>query len=397
MSYFAPYIDESGLHLPTYNDILEDIKSSMKTIYGDDIYLENDSQDYQFISILALKIHDSYQAIQYAYNSRSPATAIGAALDSVVKLNGIYRKPAGYSTCQVILKGMPFTEIKNGSAKDESGNIWNLPSSVVIGSDGQIITTVTCSTEGAINALVGDINKINTPTYGWTSIENIAAAIPGNSIETDGELRERQTISVSNPSQTMLEGTLGAIRALNNVARVSVYENDTNISTVEESMNPFGLPAHSVTCVVEGGDDDEIAEAILYHKGIGCYTNGTTEVTIVDKNDYSNRVRFFRPTYVPVHLKVELKRYAGFISGIATQVSDAVYEYLSSLEIGRDVSISMVSGVIMNCNPNPSKPVFGISSITIGRDKESMNAGDIVINYNEVASPDYSLIEVKVL
>lgn len=136
MSYFKPYVDNSGLHLPTYHDILEDMITSMKEIYGPDIYLGNDSADYQFLSILALKVADSYQAVQYAYNSRSPATAIGAALDSIVKLNGIFRKPAGYSTCELKIVGAPFTEIKNGSVKDSTGNLWNLPDSVVIGAGG---------------------------------------------------------------------------------------------------------------------------------------------------------------------------------------------------------------------------------------------------------------------
>lgn len=99
MAYFTPYVDASGLHTPTYQDILDDLKYKMKAIYGQDIYLENDSADYQMLSIFALKIADSYQAVHYAYNSRSPDTAIGAALDSIVKLNGIMRKSAGYSTC----------------------------------------------------------------------------------------------------------------------------------------------------------------------------------------------------------------------------------------------------------------------------------------------------------
>ena len=62
MSYFTPYVDGSGLHLPTYQDILADMIASMKKIYGSDIYLGNDSADYQFLSILALKVADSYQA-----------------------------------------------------------------------------------------------------------------------------------------------------------------------------------------------------------------------------------------------------------------------------------------------------------------------------------------------
>lgn len=395
MSYFAPYVDDSGLHLPTYNDILEDMIDSMKKIYGQDIYLENDSADYQLLSILALKVHDSYQAVQYAYNSRSPATAIGAALDSVVKLNGIYRKPAGYSTCELTITGTPFTEIINGSVKDNTGNVWSLPASVVIGSDGTVKSTATCNVAGAVTALPGDITQIDTPTFGWKAVNNEVSAIPGNAIETDGELRQRQTISVSNPSQTMLAGTLGAIRALKNVARVSVYENDTNISAVDPDNNPFGLPPHSITCVVEGGNDNDIAEAILYHKGIGCYTNGTTVISVKDQNEYINTVRFYRPSYVPIFVHIKIKKYTGYISSLASTVKSAIYDYIQGLEIGRDVSISMLTGIVVGCNPNPSKPLFGISSITIGRSKEELAAGDVDITYNEVASPVYDNIEVE--
>ena len=395
MSYFAPYVDDSGLHLPTYNDILEDMIDSMKKIYGQDIYLENDSADYQLLSILALKVHDSYQAVQYAYNSRSPATAICAALDSVVKLNGIYRKPAGYSTCELTITGTPFTEIINGSVKDNTGNVWSLPASVVIGSDGTVKSTATCNVAGAVTALPGDITQIDTPTFGWKTVNNEVSAIPGNAIETDGELRQRQTISVSNPSQTMLAGTLGAIRALKNVARVSVYENDTNISAVDPDNNPFGLPPHSITCVVEGGNDNDIAEAILYHKGIGCYTNGTTVISVKDQNEYINTVRFYRPSYVPIFVHIKIKKYTGYISSLASTVKSAIYDYIQGLEIGRDVSISMLTGIVVGCNPNPSKPLFGISSITIGRSKDELAAGDVDITYNEVASPVYDNIEVE--
>lgn len=396
MSYFTPYVDASGLHIPTYADIRDDIIVQMKKIYGNDIYLENDSADYQFISILALKISDSYQAVQYAYNARSPATAIGAALDSVVKLNGIARKEPGYSTCQVTITGIPFTEIKSGSVVDKTGIVWDLPSSVIIGSDGTVISTVTCQKVGAVSAEPGDIDKINTPTYGWKSVINHSAAIPGNAIETDAELRQRQTISVSNPSQTMLEGTHGALMALKNIARVAVYENDTNVSVVDPENNPHGLPPHSITCVVEGGSDTDIAKAILYHKGIGCYTNGSKEVSIIDRNDYVNKVRFYRPSYVDIYINLKLKKYTGYVSILSFTVKTAIYNYISSLEIGRDVSISMLTGAIMACNPDITRPVFGISSITIGRSKQSLLNGDIDITYKEVARPNYDNIEVTV-
>lgn len=37
MSYQAPYIDESGLHLSSYNDIRDKLIEEMKQIYGQDI------------------------------------------------------------------------------------------------------------------------------------------------------------------------------------------------------------------------------------------------------------------------------------------------------------------------------------------------------------------------
>lgn len=394
MSYFKPYVDSAGLHTPTYNDILEDLKAEMRKIYGEDIYLENDSADYQMLSIFALKQADTLQALAYAYNARSPHTAIGTSLDAVVKLNGINRKAASYSTCEVEIAGIPFTQIINGAAQDKAGLIWDLPSTVVIGSDGTLTTVATCRNSGAVSALAGDIDSINTPTYGWTSVINKVAAVLGRDIETDAELRQRQAVSTSNPSQTMLAGTKGAIAALPNVNRFAVYENDTNSAEVSDA-NPFGLPPHSITCVVEGGTDEDIAEAIYTHKGLGCYTNGTIEVEFSDQNEYINLIRFSRPVYREVYVKLVLKKYTGYISSVMGQVRMAIYNYLDSLTVGSDISISMLVGVVTACNPDINKPIFGIRELTIGTDKASLSAGDIDIAYNEIPKPVYSNIEVS--
>lgn len=393
MTYFKPYVDSTGLHIPTYEDILEDMIAAMKEIYGDDIYLDNSSPDYQMLSIFALKQSDTLQAMAYAYNARSPETAIGASLDSVVKLNGIKRKAASFSTCQVKITGTPFTQILDGAVKDRAGLVWDLPSSVVIASSGTTYTVVTCRTAGAISALAGDINQIETPTYGWVSVVNEVAAVLGNTQETDAQLRERQTISTANPSQTMLDGTKGAIAALKNVSRYAVYENDTNVSSKTDD-NPYALPAHSVTCVVEGGTDEDVAEAIYLHKGIGCYTNGDVVVEYTDQNDYINRIRFFRPVYKDIFVKVVIKKYTGYISTMTVKVREAVYNYLTALTIGSDVSASVLSNVITDCNPSLTKPIFGIKELKLGLSKSSLAAQDIEIGFKEIPNPAYANIEV---
>ena len=393
MTYFKPYVDSKGLHISTYNDILEHLVSSMKQIYGDDIYLDNSSPDYQMLSIFALVQSDTLQAMVYAYNARSPETAIGTSLDSVVKLNGIKRKAASHSTCEVKITGTPFTQILNGAVRDRAGLIWDLPSSVIIDSGGVTYTVATCKEPGAVSALAGDLNEIDTPTYGWISVENEVAAVLGNKEETDAQLRERQTISTADPSQTMLAGTKGAIAALKNVSRYAVYENDTNTAEVTTD-NPHGLPAHSVTCVVEGGTNEDVAEAIFLHKGIGCYTHGDVEVEYTDQNDYINRIRFFRPDYKDIFVKVVIKKYTGYISTMTSKVREAVYDYLAALTIGSDVSASVLSNIITACNPSLTKPIFGIKDLKIGLSKETLAAQDITVGFKEIPNPSYANIEV---
>ena len=84
MAYTSPYIDETGMHIPTYNDILEDLCKEYRRIFGEGVYLGQDSADYQIISAFAEKCNDCNEASLMAYNSRSPAQAVGTGLDGVV-------------------------------------------------------------------------------------------------------------------------------------------------------------------------------------------------------------------------------------------------------------------------------------------------------------------------
>ncbi|MCP6553686.1 hypothetical protein NL499_29315, partial [Klebsiella pneumoniae] len=76
------------------------------------------------------------------------------------------------------------TTITNGSVRDTNGVIWNLPATVVIGTDGTVIATATCSSTGSVAAVSGSVNGINTPTRGWASVTNPLAATVGVAAET---------------------------------------------------------------------------------------------------------------------------------------------------------------------------------------------------------------------
>ena len=88
-------IEETGLHLPDYPTVLEDVKARFRGIYGDDLYLGPDSQDGQLCAVFALALHDAYTLAGSVYNAYSPATAQGTGLSRMVKINGLRRKPSG--------------------------------------------------------------------------------------------------------------------------------------------------------------------------------------------------------------------------------------------------------------------------------------------------------------
>ena len=93
MSYFPPYIDASGIHLPTYEDRLQDLCSAYRSIFGQEAELSPAVPDYQLLSVFAKALDDTSALVLQAYNSRNPLYASGQALDLLLPLYGIARQP----------------------------------------------------------------------------------------------------------------------------------------------------------------------------------------------------------------------------------------------------------------------------------------------------------------
>jgi uncharacterized phage protein gp47/JayE len=395
--YNPPSIGSAGLTLPIYTDILADNIAQFKKIFGANQYVGTDSAIYQLIAIFSLKMSDCCEALQYVYNQSSPFTAVGAGLDRIVKLNGIARIPYTYSVATVTLIGTQGTVITNGICQDTNGYQWLLRSPVTIPSGSSIDVTATCATPGAITAEAGAISIIATPIGGWASVTNanpvgVGTGI-GTPIEPDSKLRARQAISVALPSQTMLAGTIADLFSIPGVTRVapglptsggpgSSIENPTGAS------DSWGNPPHSITMVVEGGTDQEIAQAIYNNRGIGCFTNGTTTVTITDptNGDLTMDISFDRPTYVPISVTLSVHLLAGGTSATLAAIQQAIVDYLNSLEIGESVIFSELYGAALTARSNPDQPTFSIKTLYSGLGAMPSGTDDIALAFNEVAS-----------
>ncbi|ECF5937698.1 hypothetical protein FNI43_22880 [Salmonella enterica subsp. diarizonae] len=385
-------VTAEGISAPDYQTILDTLTSYFQQIYGSDAYLEPDSKDGQMVALVALAIHDANNTAISVYNCFSPVTGYGAALTSNVKINGIARKGATNSTVDLLLTGTAGTTITNGTVKDTNNVIWRLPASVVIGVDGTVTVTAICSNSGAVAALAGTITTINTPTRGWTSVTNPAAAAVGAPAETDAELRIRQGQSVAIPSITPFEGVDGAIANIAGVTRHKLYENDTG------KTDGNGLPPHSISAIVDGGDVAEIAQTIRGNKGQGVRTWGKTSVTVPDKYGNPHIISFSRPTDVPVYGKITLKVFAGYTSQIGVQIQQAVADYINRLMIGDQVLLSRIYspanlGVVSGGNAR----YYDIQELLIGKSPEAVAAANINIAYDEFASckPENIIITVE--
>lgn len=397
MAYTPPFIDATGLHLPIYQDVIDLFTSNFQAIYGPGVYLGNDSADFQMLSIMALAAADEYAGTQLALNNFNPRTAIGAPLSQIVAFNGIARKLASFSSCVVTISGDVGTVISNGAVRDsvpQQGLLWSLPASLLIPSGGVLTTIAVCQTIGAINVLPGQLNIRATPTAGWASVTNPNAAILGQPVETDSQLRARQALSTELPSITMLAGTIAAIAATAGVTRYNVLENPTNVT------DSNGNPPHSVTAVVEGGSNGDIATAIYANKGIGCYTNGSVAVSVTDPNSGTvQTVRFDRPTYLIIYVTLSVHPIpgAGYTSAISTAIQNAIVNYLNSLQIGELVTQSALYAVAMSITANLEAPSFSVRAVFLDVVPAPVSTTDIVLTFNEVAQGSLANVTLNIV
>ena len=384
-------VTAEGISAPDYQTVLDTITGYFQQIYGSDSYLDPDSKDGQMVALVALAIHDANNTAITVYRSFSPSTALNDALTSNVKINGISRRAATNSTVDELLVGEPGTIITNGSVKDTNGIIWNFPAQVVIGIDGTAIATATCTTPGAVAALAGSVNKINTPTRGWVSATNPLAATVGVAAETNAELRVRQSQSVALPSVTPFEAVDGAIANIDGVTRHKLYEND------QDTPDANGLPPHSIAAIVEGGDATVIANTLRGVKGQGSTPFGSTVIIVPDKYGSPHPVGFSRPVDVPVFVKITISPLTGYTSQVGDEIKAAVAAYINSLAIGASVLLSRIYspanlGVVSGGNSR----YYDITELLIGTSSAGVAATNIVIAFDHSASCRVADINLEV-
>ena len=372
---YAATIDAFGITAPDFNTVLVGLTAQYRGIYGQDAYLEPDSQDGALLAILALALHDTNSLAIAVYQAFSPGTAQGEGLSSIVKINGITRHVQAYSTCDILIVGQVGTVIADGIVTDPAGGRWIMYGIIVIPESGQVTATATFEAAGAVAAPPNSLIVIGSPTRGWQTATNPASAALGDPVESDATLRLRQRDSTALPSRSVLSGIQGGVLSLVGVVRSNAYENDTDITDAR------GIPSHSIAMVVDGGDAQSVANIIGARKGPGVGTYGTTSQTVTDVYAIPRPIKFFRPTIVPIEVAVTIQALPGYVTPTGLAISAAVAAYINSLAIAAPVRLTRLYVPI-----DAVSATFNVTALTIRRSGGTFAAVDLVLLFNEAAS-----------
>lgn len=164
-----------------------------------------------------------------------------------------------------------------------------------------VIATFLTEEYGKITLPYGIVTKMVNNVTGFTAVTNLLEPTYGRKQENDIELRQSYIAKSALRSNTMIESIVGELlNNIENVESASGYENDTDY------VDSRGLPPHSIEIIVEGGDNSEIAQAILRRKAGGIQTYGSIEVGVPGVYGDTIPVRFNRPDYLYTWLKVVL-------------------------------------------------------------------------------------------
>ncbi len=286
--------------------------------------------DEQFQTLAVATLAGSNFAISSITSAAGVATATsvghGRAVDSFLFINNaVETEYNGLIKIISVPTADTFTYAVSGS-----------PSTPATGTiDADPATAVSCESvnTGLIEALAGTLTNIVNNISGLDRVENYLDALKGNNKETDDEFRIRRINALKGIAAARLEGIRSYLLTVENVTTVTVFENTDIVADIS------GRPAKSIECLVLGGTDQDVLDAVWDRKAGGIEPYGSTSGTVTDSQGESHTSKFSRPGSTAIYIELDITIDADFPSGGDTLVEQAILDYGLTLEIGDDVIV----------------------------------------------------------
>ena len=245
------------------------------------------------------------------------------------------------------------------------------------------IGSLTATTAGSVEGEANTLTSIQTPKTGWDSVTNPTAVVPGKSVETDEELRERFRVSKYIRATNILEALYSDLISLDNVAQVQIYENDTDIT------DSNGVPAHSFLPIILGGDPIDIAQSIWENKPLGIRSYGNTTQTIFDSQGFPHNIGFERPNPVNTYIRMNLTTDTNYPQNGDDLIKSNLSSYFASnFGIGDDVIYSRLY------TPINSVPGHQVNSLEVSTNGVTWTTMNTIVPFNGIATLESANITI---
>lgn len=262
---------------------------------------------------------------------------------------------------------------------------------IAIADDGLAVAGIfTCDVEGPTAVPVDTLTTILNPVTGWGSVTNPLAGASGRYAETDAELRIRASGFYSSGKATEAAIRQAILNNVSGVVACSVTSNRTSSTDVD------GRPPHSFETLVEGGAQLDIANVIWDNAPAGIEIHGTISQVIVDSEGRNQTVKFSRPAYAYIWVKVTrtLNGEEPYPVDGDTRIKTAIVEWaLATFNSGENVYRRAILTPI-NTVPGLADVVVTLGNTVDGTTPTAYNASDIAIGATTLAVFDIARITV---
>lgn len=387
--------NENGLQTATANELLQNLETAFRAIYGEDILLDSSTPDGQWLNILVQKGVDIRGLLMQLYNSFNPDNAQGSILDQRCAINNVFRKSGTFTTVDVVittdraltLQGLDDQynnpEATGFTIQDNEGNRFVLANTINLSSG--VNPAVRFRSEQLGQVLVSP-NTLTTPVtivLGVVSVNNPSSGVLGENEEQDSELRIRRRQSVAISSFGYLNGLQAALLQLNGVTDAKVYENYTS----ETDAN--GTPAHCIWVVMDGGSSEDIANTIYSRKCPGTNMRGDVEYTIITPAQTQFVAKWDEATDTSFYIKFNIKPTSSDITFNQNAIKAYIEENIS-LKIGDFAETATITEIAQNAIDSVGGQGYAVN-VQISTD------GDTWVEYLEpVVATRYTLAGITI-
>lgn len=385
-----------GFRRKAYQNIIADMESKARNLLGIDIDLSSASPLALILRVIAFGLSLLWAVAERVYYSAFVETATGQSLDYAAKRAGISRRPASPARRMLRFTGDPGTLIPKGfliGTEDQTIRFATLVD-IIIESSGEVEVLAEAVTPGtAGNVPAGRLNRITNPIAGVESVVNIEHGqnVDGLNRETDMELRERYYLSLSTGGASTIDSIRASVLSVPGVRSAKVRHN-TTMSVVN------GMPPKSVSVVVLGGSDADVAQAIHKTIAAGIEPHGDIEVYVEDVGGELQLIRFSRAQVVDVYASIQLTTSASYPLDGDTQVTDAVIKYIGGVDSRGEMhqGLGLNETVIWSAVIEAVRSVEGVVDVDvqIGLDSGSLSRANIPIGTTEVAETSAEKITI---